>query len=133
MKIAAFFAVLGLPLLLTSCATPPPPAPQAYHHTDKTALIIESLDGHTSQMLAPSASATVSNDQLLTTAKTLPKCETAVVILENYSEPQIGDQFRDRGTPWYVGLRCLGYSHIVFLQGKGINDPEGLITVAKYD
>jgi len=27
----------------------------------------------------------------------------------------------------------LGYEHIFFLQGKGVNDPEGLITLANYD
>ena len=56
-----------------------------------------------------------------------------MVILENYTEQEIGDQFRDRGTPWFIGLRSLGYEHIVFLQGKGAQDPEGLLTLAKYD
>jgi hypothetical protein len=55
-----------------------------------------------------------------------------VVILENYTEEEIGGQFRDRGTPWVVGLRNLGYQHIVFLQGLGVANPEGLITIVQY-
>ena len=122
---------MALPLLLSSCSTPPPP--QAYHGTDHTALVIESLDGSTSRIIQPTASDKVANDKILTEARTLPQHQTAVVILQNYTEPQIGDQFRDRGTAWFIGLRSLGYEHIVFLQGKGTEDPEGLITLAKYD
>ena len=58
--------------------------------------------------------------------------QTAVVILENYDEPQIGLEYRIRGTPWFVGLRGLGYEHIVFLQGRGVANPEGLITLTEY-
>jgi hypothetical protein len=121
----------AVPVLLSSCSTPPPP--QAYHATDNTALIIESLDGRTSQILAPETSTKIRNEQVLNVAHALPQHQTAVVILENYNEPQVGDEFRNRGTPWFIGLRCLGYEHIVFLQGKGTADPEGLITLAKYD
>ena len=56
-----------------------------------------------------------------------------MVILENYTESQIGDQFRDRGTYWLVSLRSLGYRHVVFLQGQGVTDPEGLRILADYD
>lgn len=124
-------ALVALPLLLSSCATPPPP--QAYHGTDNSALVIESLDGHTSRIVQPTASDKIANDAILTSARKLPQHQTAVVILENYTEAQIGEQFRSRGTPWFIGLRCLGYEHIVFLQGTGSNDPEGLLTLAKYD
>jgi hypothetical protein len=125
-------ALMVLPVLLSSCATPPPP--QAYHDTDHTALVIESLDGRTSRIVQPTASAmVVANDKVLNTARAFTQHQTAVVILENYTEAQIGDQFRDRGTPWFIGLRCLGYEHIVFLQGNGGHDPDGLITLAKYD
>jgi hypothetical protein len=124
-------ALLALPLLLSSCSTPPPPT--AYHSTDSTALVIESIDGRTSRILQPTVSGNIANNRILDTAKTLPQHQTAVVILENYNEPQVGDQFRDRGTPWFIGLRCLGYEHIVFLQGNGNNNPEGLIELAKYD
>jgi hypothetical protein len=131
LSIAILPALLALPLLLSSCSTPTPP--QAYHGTVPGALVIESLDGSTSRIIQPTASPKVGNDQILTTARTLPQHETAVVILQNYTEQQIGDQFRDRGTPWFIGLRSLGYEHIVFLQGKGEQDPEGLLTLAKYD
>jgi hypothetical protein len=56
-----------------------------------------------------------------------------VVILENYTEPQVGEQFRDRSPQLFAGLRALGYEHIYFLQGRGVTDPEGLITLAEYD
>jgi hypothetical protein len=124
-------SIAVLPLFLTACATPKPP--QAFHKTDDSALVIESLDMKTSKIVEPTVSGKVANDTILNAATALPKHETAVVILENYTESSIGDQFRDRGTPWFVGLRNLGYEHIVFLQGRGVTDPEGLITLAKYD
>jgi hypothetical protein len=113
---------------VTSCATPS----RAFHNTDSTALVIESLDSQTGQMLQPNTSARKSNDQLLAEARALSQHQTAVVILENYTEEEIGGQFRDRGTPWVVGLRNLGYQHIVFLQGLGVANPEGLITIVQY-
>ena len=131
MKKTLLIALAALPVMLTSCATPQPP--QAYHGTDNGALVIESLDGRTSRIIQPTASDKIANDQILTTAQKLSAHQTAVIILENYSEPQIGDEFRNRGTPWFVGLRCLGYEHIVFVQGKGVSSPEGLMTLAKYD
>lgn len=132
MKNTLLIALAALPVLLTSCATPPPP-PQAYHATDGSALVIQSIDGQTCRIVQPTASDKIANDQLLTTAKKLQSRQTAVVIMENYTEPQIGDQFRDRGTPWFVGLRTIGYKHIVFVQGNGSINPDGLITLAKYD
>jgi hypothetical protein len=131
MKKILLAALLGLPLFLTSCSTPTPP--QAYHATDSTALVIDSQDGRTSRIVQPILSQPVRNDKILTAAKVLPQRQTAVVILENYTEAQIGEQFRDRGTPWFIGLRCLGYEHIVFLQGNGQGNPEGLTELAKYD
>jgi hypothetical protein len=121
-------ALVALAVTLTACSTPS----RAFHNTDSTALVIQSLDGRNSQMLQPGTSARESNDQLLAEAAKLPQHQTAVVILENYTEEKIGDQFRDRGTPWVVGLRNLGYQHIVFLQGLGVANPEGLITVVQY-
>lgn len=120
-----------LPFLLSSCSTPQPP--QAYHVTDDSALVISAINGHTSRIIMPTASGEIANDEILNTAKALPQHQTAVVILENYSEAQVGDEFRDRGTPWFIGLRCLGYEHIVFLQGNGTTSPDGLLTLAKYD
>ncbi|MGO8836600.1 MAG: hypothetical protein ACLQAH_02670 [Limisphaerales bacterium] len=131
MKIMCSLAVAALPILLTSCVTPPPP--EAFHNTDSTALVIKSLDDNTCQMVQPTLSAREKNDLLLAEAMGLPQHQTAVVILENYTEPQIGEQFRDRGTPLFVGLRNLGYQHIVFVQGAGVANPEGLLTLAKYD
>jgi hypothetical protein len=117
--------------MLTSCATPPPP--QAFHNTDSTALVIKSLDDTTCQMVQPSTSNREGYDNILARAKALAQHQTAVVILENYNEMQIGSQFRVRGTPLFVGLRNLGYQHIIFVQGTGVADPEGLITLANYD
>jgi hypothetical protein len=131
MKIICSLALAALPILLTSCATPPPP--QAFHNTDNTALVIKSLDDNTSQMVQPAVSNRENNDKLFAKAMTLPQHQTAVVILENYTEPRIGEQFRDRGTSLFVGLRNLGYQHIVFVQGMGVANPDGLITLAEYD
>ena len=132
MKIFYLLALSALPIMLTSCATQPAP-PQAFHNSDNTALVIASLDDETCQMIQPKASRGEKNELVLAKALKLPEHQEAVVILENYTEPQIGDQFRDRGTALFVGLRNLGYQHIVFLQGNGIANPEGLVTLAEYN
>ena len=126
-----FLAIATLPLFLTACATPPPPV--AFHATDKTALVIDSLDGRTARMLQPDVSSQEPADDLLQQARSLQPHQTAVVILENYSEPEMGTQFRDRGTSWFVTLRGLGYEHIYFLQGNGAASPEGLPTIIHYN
>jgi hypothetical protein len=131
MKIAVLLGLLAAPIFLTSCASPPPP--QAFHNQDNSAFVIDALDNNTFQVIKPVGMGHQQNLQVLTLAKKLPQHQTAVVILENYTEPQPGSQFRDRATPLFLGLRGAGYAHIVFLQGKGVNDPEGLITVASYD
>src|ERR1035438_3090832 len=123
MKIINSTALAGLAIMLTSCATPKPP--QAFHNTDNNALVIASLDDKTCQMVEPAASKREGNDNVLALAMALPQHQAAVVILENYTEPKIGDQFRDRGTARFVGLRYLGYQHIVFLQGNGVANQIG--------
>jgi len=124
-------ALVALAITLTSCATQPPP-PQAFHNTDNTALVIASLDDKTCQMIQPTTSSGEKNEMVLAKAMTLPQHQAAVVILENYTEPRIGWQYRERGTSWFVGLRGLGYQHIVFLRGTGVANPEGLITLVEY-
>lgn len=130
MKNFISLTLAALPLILTSCATPRPPV--AFHNTDSTALVIKSLDNQTCQMLQPAASGLAGNDLILTKAQALPQHQTAVVILENYTEPEMGKQFRDRGTPLFVALRGMKYEHIVFVQGNNVSDPNGLITLAEY-
>jgi hypothetical protein len=131
MKATICLALAAAAVLLSSCATPRPR--EAFHNTDKTAVVIESLDGQTGEMILPAASAKLGNDGVLAAAMSLPQHQTAVVILENYNEPRIGSEFRTRGTPWFVGLRVLGYQRIVFLQGDGSANPEGLPTLVEYD
>jgi hypothetical protein len=131
MKTTTSIAFVVVTIALTSCATSG--SRHAFHNTDNSALVVESLDGKTGQMLGPVVSAREDNGTVLAKAMALPQHQTAVVILENYTEPSLGWQFRDRGTPWFIGLRSLGYEHIVFLQGRGVADPEGLLTLVKYD
>jgi len=131
MKIFGSLTLFGMAIMLTSCVTEPPP--QAFYNTDGTALVIKSLDDRTCQMVEPKASVKEDNDKVLAEAMTLPQHQTAVVILENYTEPQIGEQFRYRGTPLFVALRNLGYQHIVFVQGMGVANPDGLMTLAEFD
>ena len=83
-------------------------------------------------MLQPAVSTRKGNDELLGEAAALSQHQTAVVILEDYTDEEIGDQFRDRGTPWVINLRRLGYSNIIFLKGLGVANPEGLITIVQY-
>jgi len=131
MKIINSIALVALALSLTSCATALPP--RAFHNTNPTALVIQSFDVKSSQMLQPTASGGDKNEKVLAEAEVLTQHQEAVVILENYTELQIGDQFRDRSIPLFVGLRNLGYQHIYFLQGDGVANPEGLVTLAEYD
>lgn len=116
--------------MLSSCATPPR---QAFHNIDNSALIVKSLDGRSCEVLAPTAMERLDNAHLLDQAKTFPQHQTAVIILENYSEPQLGPEFRDRTFGWFIGLRGLGYQRIVFLKGNGTADPNGLLALADYD
>src|ERR1039458_9739365 len=67
MKIICSLALAGLAIMLTSCATPPPP--QAFHNTDNTALVIVSLDDKTCQMVEPAASNREGNDNVLALAR----------------------------------------------------------------
>ena len=124
-------ALVGLAVISASCTTPKPP--QVFHNTDNTALVVKSLNERTCQMLQPGTSGSEDCDKLLENAMKLSQRQTAVVILENYTESKVGAQFRDRGPLWYISLRNLGYQHIVFLQGKGVSNPEGLITLAEYE
>ena len=131
LNISTPLALVALAIISTSCTTPKPL--QAFHNTDNTALVVESLKGRTCQMLQPTVSVREDSDKLLAKAMKLSQHQTAVVILENYAEPRIGEQFRDRGSLWFVCLRSLGYEHIVFLQGRDVSNPEGLTTLVEYD
>ena len=132
MKKTFLLLTAALPVLLSSCATSRPP--QAFHNTDNSALVVESLDAKTCQIIAPVAMVTREDSgRVLAQAKLFAQHQTAVVILENYSEPKLGPEFRDRTFSWFLGLRGLGYQRIVFVQGRGVNDPNGLSTLAEYD
>lgn len=128
MNICISLALGVLAVCLTSCASPS----RAFHNTDRSALVIESFPDQTCQIIQPTVSAKKSIDDILGEAAGLSQHQTAVVILEEYYEEEIGDQFRDRGTPWVTGLRRLGYSNIIFLKGLGVANPEGLITIVQY-
>lgn len=131
MKKTILLLTAALPVLLSSCATSRPP--QAFHNTDNSAFIVESLDNRSCQVLAPTTINKEENFRVLAQAKSFAQHQTAVVILENYSEPRLGQEFRDRTICWFIGLRGLGYQRIVFLQGRGVTDPNGLPTLAEYD
>jgi hypothetical protein len=129
LNLSTSLALVALAIISTSCATPP----RTFHNGDATALVIESWNNQTCRMLRPDASASEDNARFLARASTLSKSQTAVVILEDCTEPWIGDQFGDRSTYWLVSLRNIGYRHIVFLQGLGVTDPDGLRILADYD
>jgi hypothetical protein len=129
-KLCSFAALTALAVLLTSCATPPP---RAFQNTDNTALVIQSMDAQTCRMIQPTTSADGDVDKLLAAAAALSQHQTAVVILENYTDPKFGDDFRDRGTPFIVGLKELGYQRIVFLRGAGVASPDGLNILVEYN
>jgi hypothetical protein len=127
-NIGTLLALTAAAVVLTSCASVKP----GFHNDDNTALVVQSFNDQTSQMLQPKTTAKESNDEVLAEVAKLTQRQTAVVILEDYYEEEIGDQFRDRGTPWMVGLRRLGYPHIVFLKGLGVPNPENLPIVVQY-
>jgi hypothetical protein len=130
MKKAPWILILSLPVLLCSCSTDAPPT--VFHNTDEACLVVESLDNRSARVLAPAALPPLADGQVLDQIKSLGPYRTAAVILEEYSEAQPGPQFRDRTFGWFLGLRGLGYQHIVFLQGKGVGKPEGLLVLAEY-
>lgn len=132
MKITTSIILSALVILATSCATPPPPPPALYQ-ANSTAFVIDSLDGATYQVIQPTPSDKHENDALLAEAQKNFSHQAAVVILENYTESQPGAQFRDRSTPLFIALRQAGFQHIIFLQGNGVANPAGLITIANYD
>lgn len=128
-KICCWFVVLSA--LLSSCATGKS-TPRTFRNTDDSALIVESFDTRSSQNTSPTDKNDTAIARALNVARNLAQHRTAIVILEDYSEPEIGLQFRDRATVWFVGLRGVGYQHIVFLKGHGVADPDGLPVVAEY-
>ena len=91
---ASLLLTAALPVLLSSCATPRPH--QAFHNTDDSALIVAALDNTSCEVIAPTAVAKEDNMRLLNQAKSFSQHQTAVVILENYYEPQLGQEFRNR-------------------------------------
>lgn len=123
------FALI-LPMFLASCATTKPPL--AFLNADPSAVVIESLDTHYAQVVSPVALGKVEGSRILDQLKPMEHEKTVVVILENYTEPQLGAQFRERSFAWFMGLRGLGYQHIVFLQGNGVPQPNGLAVLAEY-
>ena len=131
MKKSVILALAALPLFITACSTPQPP--QAFHNTDSNAVVIKSVDGRTSELITPTPTGPEANTKVMGKVSAINGPKTAVVILENYNEEKVGDVFRDRSTPWFIGLRTLGYDHVVFLQGNGTDSPEGLATIARYD
>lgn len=124
-------AFAALPVLFTACASPKPP--QAFHATDSNAVVIKCVDGRNSELISPTPTAPEANSKVMGKVSAMNGPKTAVVILENYNEEKVGDEFRNRSTPWFIGLRTLGYDHVVFLQGNGTDSPEGLATIARYD
>ena len=102
MKKILLLLTAALPVVLSSCATSRPP--QAYHNTDSSALIVQSLDASSCQVIAPTATGREKDTRLLEQARSFAQRQTAVVILENYSEPQIT---RNSAIARWTGLsRC---------------------------
>src|ERR1035438_5336367 len=99
MKKTLLLLTATLPVILSSCATPPPHP--AFHNTDNSALIVASPDNRTCEVIAPTAIAKEENILLLDQAKSFSQHQTAVVILENYSEPRLGQEFRARTLGWF--------------------------------
>jgi hypothetical protein len=130
MKPSLLLSLVTLPLLVTACATQSPP--QVFHNPDPSALVVESLDSRMARQILPTPTGQMENQQLLKQAQNLPQRQTAVVILENYSESEVGPVFHERSFLWFAELRGLGCQHIYFLQGNGLATPDGLIALAEY-
>jgi hypothetical protein len=131
MKKSLIIALAALPVFITACASPKPPV--AFHGTDSNAVVIKCVDNRSSELIAPTPTGLEAHAQVMNKVSAVTGAKTAVVILENYNEEKVGDEFRNRSTPWFIGLRTLGYDHVVFLQGNGTDSPEGLATIARYD
>ena len=122
--------MLSLPVMLGSCASDP--APTMFHKASPSLLVVDSLDLRSGQLIAPKETAKMDTAQMLDTIKSFEKSHAVIIILENYREVKLGPEFRDRSLPWFLGLRRQGYEEIVFVQGKGFPDPDGLLVLAEY-
>lgn len=131
MKLTVFILPIVAALGGMSCASVSPP--QGFYSPEPMTLVIRSLDGVSAQLVVPGAMEQEKSEQLLDDLKLLERQKRVVVILENYSEPQLGPEFRDRSVGWFMGLRGLGYQHIVFVRGKGVTDPAGLPVLTEYN
>jgi hypothetical protein len=122
--------LLSVPVMLGGCASEPAPT---LCRANRSLLVVDTHDSRTGQVVAPIESAKMEIVPLLDKIKSLAKAPAVIVILENYQEAKPGPVFRDRSLPWYLGLRLLGYDHVVFVQGNGLPDPDGLRVVAEYN
>ena len=130
MKTSVLFLCLSAMIMVCSCTTSAPQ--QSFHNTDNAALIIKSMNIRSSQVIAPKLLAEADNSQTLDQLREFAGGKTAIVILENYADTEAGSDFRNRGQAWFMGLRGLGFQHIVFVRGNGVTDPNGLPVVAEY-
>jgi hypothetical protein len=130
MNTPSLVVAVALSLFVFSCAAPHPT--EAFQAGNNNVLVIDSLDAHSGQVLSPVAQAKADNSQVLAEIKSMEHKAMAVIILEDYREPEPGKEFRNRCMDWFMGLRQLGYQRIVFLQGQGVSQPDGLKVLAQY-
>jgi hypothetical protein len=130
MKISTPMVLAPLAILLTSCATTSPP--QTLHNAHNDAVAIDNTNVKTNLVRQPATTVQDDNDMVAANVVNLSKRQTATTTPENNDQPQSGLEYHIHGTPWFIGLRGLRNEHVVFLQGKGASNPEGLITLTQY-
>jgi hypothetical protein len=113
-------AVAALPVLVSSCATPKPA--QVCHNADASGLIVKSFDNRTCEVIAPTAIVREANARVRGQATVFPRHQTAVVILENDSKPQVSPEFRDRTFGWFIGLRGCAAVRCDSKTGRSLTD-----------
>jgi len=133
MRAALLIFFLGLLLMTGACSTPDTGTGEVFHGTNNSSIVIESLNERKVQLLAPNATRVMDAPQMLDLLQTMGPRQTAILVLENYSEPQLGTEFRDRTMGWFLGLRGLGYKQIIILRGTGEPSLEGRPILAEYN
>lgn len=130
MKISTTMALAALAALLTSCATTR--QPQTLHNSVNDAVISQNSDVKTNPVRNPAFAGMDDSSVVAAKAMNLSKRQAPATTPANYEQPPAGLEYRIRGTSWFIGLRGLRDEHVVFLQGKGASNPEGLITLTQY-
>jgi hypothetical protein len=133
MKVSA--SLLFILLLATACSTPRTSPVARFQEQDQANLIVRYYTDETSFVVKPQKTdgpflSILRWDDVLDVARQLPGRELAVVILVHYPSQDKADAVK---TKWTSLLTGLGYQRVVFLDGYGGRQVNGLPILTRAD